>query len=735
VQVYAPGFRNPYDVLLTKSGRLYTIDNGANAGWGDVPINEGPAGNCTNGVNEPGTTDQDTLHLISGAGYYGGHPNPTRGNKANTFNSPAQSPVASANAIECDYRAPGTNGSITTFSASTDGLAEYTASNFGGALKGDLLATSFDNTLYRVKLDAAGSGLVLKEALFSTVGSNPLDVTAQDDTGQFPGTIWVANYGTGAITVFEPNDFGGGGGSTCTGAYSTTLDEDGDGYTNADEIDNHTNPCSAADVPPDWDHDKISNLNDPDDDNDGLPDTSDPFAIDAKNGTATTLPVRYTWDTNSPPAGGLLNLGFTGLMTNKSSNYESLFAAANMTAGGAAGVVTIDKVPAGDAYQANNTQQYAFQFGVKAPTSGPFTAHTRIVAPFAGLVPKNYQSMGIFIGNGDQDNYVKLVTSANGGAGGVEFLKEVGGTATPRPQAAVAMPGPDAVDLYLTIDPAAATVQPSYAVTTGGVMGARVNLGVPEPIPASWLTSATTGLAVGIISTSYGSGTEFPATWDLIEVTSDAAPPPPPPTGLVAAYNFDEGMGTAVTDRSGSGNNGTTANTAWSAAGKYGGALSFNGTSSWVTVADSASLDLTSALTLEAWVNPAALGTSWRTVLFKEQTGGMVYSLYANEATGHPVGQVNIGGEQNALGSSGLPLNTWTHLALTYDGQTLTLYVNGVPAGSKAQTGLVPVSTGVLRIGGNGIWPEWFSGLIDNARVYNRALTQVQIQSDMQTPI
>jgi hypothetical protein len=113
----------------------------------------------------------------------------------------------------------------------------------------------------------------------------------------------------------------------------------------------------------------------------------------------------------------------------------------------------------------------------------------------------------------------------------------------------------------------------------------------------------------------------------------------------------------------------------------------------------------------------------------------MVYSLYANENTGRPVGQVDIGGEQNALGSAGLPVNTWTHLAVTYDGQTLTLYVNGAPAGSKAQTGLVPTSAGVLRIGGNGIWPEWFSGLIDNVRIYNRALTQAQIQSDMQTPV
>jgi hypothetical protein len=141
------------------------------------------------------------------------------------------------------------------------------------------------------------------------------------------------------------------------------------------------------------------------------------------------------------------------------------------------------------------------------------------------------------------------------------------------------------------------------------------------------------------------------------------------------------------------------------------------------------------ALTLEAWVNPAALGTTWRTVLFKEQSAGMVYSLYANEATGRPIGQVNIGGEQNALGSTGLPLNTWTHLAVTYDGRVLQLYVNGMVVGSKAQTGAVPASSGVLRMGGNGIWPEWFSGRLDDVRVYNRALTQTEIQADMSTQV
>jgi hypothetical protein len=533
VQVYAPGFRNPYDLLIANSGRMYTIDNGANAGWGDVPINEGPTGNCTNGVHEPGPTEPDALQLITGPGYYGGHPDPTRGNMANTFNSNQQSPVSSSNPVECDFRDPTVQPNITTFpGGSTNGLAEYTASNFSSAMKGDLLAASFDNTIYRVKLNSTGDGLAFKQALFSTVGSSfygPLDVTTQGDAGNLPGTVWTGDYSNGNIYVFEPNDFSGGG-SSCTGADSTTLDEDGDGYKNADEIDNQTNPCSAADVPPDWDHDFVSNLNDPDDDNDGQPDTSDPYAIDANNGTTTNLPVSYSWNNDVQSPGGLLGLGFTGLMTNGSANYESLYDPAQMTAGGAAGVMTVDSVADGDALGSANTQQYGFQFGFSTTGLGTFTAHTTILAPFAGLTPQNNQSMGVFLGKGDQDNYVKIVTSANGGAGGIQFVKEVGGVVTNRPQAAVTLPGPGSVDLYLTVDPAAGTVQPSYSVTTGGVAGVRTNLGAPEPIPAGWLTSPA--LAAGVISTSAGAAPPFPATWDLIEVLNGTGP-----TGSVGTWD------------------------------------------------------------------------------------------------------------------------------------------------------------------------------------------------------
>jgi len=76
---------------------------------------------------------------------------------------------------------------------------------------------------------------------------------------------------------------------------------------------------------------------------------------------------------------------------------------------------------------------------------------------------------------------------------------------------------------------------------------------------------------------------------------------------LVAAYSFNEGAGTSVGDASGNGHTGTVTG----AAGQFGGALSFDGTDDWVTVADAAGLDLTTGMTLEAWVNPTAL-RGWR---------------------------------------------------------------------------------------------------------------------------
>ncbi|MGI9455318.1 MAG: malectin domain-containing carbohydrate-binding protein, partial [Aeoliella sp.] len=536
VQVHAPGFRNPYDVLITESGRMYTIDNGPNAGWGGTPNGEGPGGNATNDPKNGGSTHDDGLHFVSGPGYYGGHPNPTRSNPNNTFNDlNPQSPVSVGNPVESDYRKPGDgDGALHVWGSSTNGLTEYTASNFQGSLRGDLLAASFNNSIKRVKTNAAGDAVVLEEQLFTSAGSVPLDVTAVADDGLFPGTVWVAAIGSGKIHVFEPADYGG-----TIIVSGDGDDQDGDGYTDDDEIANGTSPTNAADFPPDHDEDFISNLLDPDDDNDSLLDTTDRFAIDANNGLTTPIGVSYNWENEGSEVGGLINAGFTGLMTNNVNNYEDLFDPGMLTSGGAAGVLTLDEISAGNATGSLNSQEQAFQLGVNVASAvTPVTAHTRILAPFASETPQGEQSMGLFIGNGDQDNYFKIVI----GATGISTQLEVLGSVINGPTDVVSLPGPGAIDLYLTIDVSASSVQASYEIDGGG----RINLGLPVLVPSIWLTNASQGMAAGIISTSHGSAPPIPATWDLIEVVAEAASNLAPILAPISPQTLSEGENKTV---------------------------------------------------------------------------------------------------------------------------------------------------------------------------------------------
>jgi chitodextrinase len=189
-----------------------------------------------------------------------------------------------------------------------------------------------------------------------------------------------------------------------------------------------------------------------------------------------------------------------------------------------------------------------------------------------------------------------------------------------------------------------------------------------------------------------------------------------------------------LTDLSGNGNNGTISGATWTVSGKYGNALSFNGTNARVTVNNSASLQLTSAMTLEAWVFPTTVNSAWRDVIYKGDDNYYLMAMSNNSS--HPVAGAILGGVYaEAIGPNALTANTWVHLATTYDGATVRLYVNGVQVASQAKTGTIATSTNPLQIGGDSIYGQYFAGRIDEVRVYNRGLSVAEIQSDMNTPL
>ena len=219
----------------------------------------------------------------------------------------------------------------------------------------------------------------------------------------------------------------------------------------------------------------------------------------------------------------------------------------------------------------------------------------------------------------------------------------------------------------------------------------------------------------------------------VASVSTPAAPPVP--AGLVLGYSFDAGSGSSVADVSGNGNTGSVQGASWSAQGRYGGAMSFNGSSSLVQVPASASLGLSSAMTLSAWIDPAVSQSGWRTIMQRQADA---YFLNASNSSGplRPAGGGTFGGSSNYVGGpTASPVGSWTHVALTYDGSLLVLYVNGVQVASKPYRGRFRRrrvrcgSVGISRMGSTS------SGLIDDVRVYNRALTQAEIQTDMATPL
>ncbi len=599
VQIFSPGYRNSYDLVITESGALYVTDNGANGGWGGFPENEGTAA-VNNNYNplEPGSTspsngeqidNKDHLELVTtdienyiSGSFYGGHPNPIRANPLGAGlytdnnsllgstgtpiwrtqlydpdgSTPGSTtnpnlglpvdwppvPVSMANPVEGDWRGPSVpnpdgpdDNPIVIWSTNTNGITEYKASNFDNAMKGNLLATHSGGNLHRLQLNADGTSQELAQNFLSGIGGFTLGLTANGDDEVFPGTIWAGTI-NGIIAIFEPQDV-----IDCIlpgdEGYDPLADYDFDGYSNQDEIDNGTDHCNGGSQPSDFDKvlgtPFVSDLNDLDDDGDGIPDALDPMQLGnplSIGSQAFSLPIYNDLFIDQQGLGGIFGLGLTGLMNNGDAGLNWLNwlddrdqgPNPNDVLGGAAGLMT-SHMTSGTALGSLNTQEKGYQYGVRSGmTTGQFTV-TGAMIGFTGPLRLYGNTaaiggeLGFQIGDGTQSNYIKFVVTVDG----FLALQEINDV----PQAAIEFNLPEEmrpsndIVFHFVVNPSDGQVLLEYQIDGG----ARATLGslTAQGSILNAIQQLDSDLIVGFIGTSGTDGVELEGTWDYLNVVPE----------------------------------------------------------------------------------------------------------------------------------------------------------------------------------------------------------------------
>jgi len=199
------------------------------------------------------------------------------------------------------------------------------------------------------------------------------------------------------------------------------------------------------------------------------------------------------------------------------------------------------------------------------------------------------------------------------------------------------------------------------------------------------------------------------------------------------------GVTNTVEDLSGNGNHGTIQGTPASVAGKVGQALQFTSSlTQWLDIHERAkapSLDITGSLTVAAWINPSGVGTI-DPIFAKGYATSLQYYLDVHKSgTSWYLGVQlkNVAGTIRTVNSAtSVAVNAWTHVAFTYDGSTIKLYVNG---GQDANTGTLagPLATSVydatVAVYPNSPTTYFYDGVIDELQVIASALRPAEISS------
>jgi len=213
------------------------------------------------------------------------------------------------------------------------------------------------------------------------------------------------------------------------------------------------------------------------------------------------------------------------------------------------------------------------------------------------------------------------------------------------------------------------------------------------------------------------------------EISTIYADTPNPDSGddaLVSWWKFNENAGNTASDSQGA-NNGSILGPQWTSDGAEGSALTFDGVNDFVLVTNADNLNVSDQITIMAWAKTSENKTA-KIVEKGDWDGNSILQDHWNGWAG----QIRTASNQSySLNwGNGIPVyDEWYHIALTYNGAVLKLFVNGQLTNSKQVTGELHINGRDFVIGSNNGAQKFFHGSIDDVRFFNKALTQTEIQA------
>jgi autotransporter-associated beta strand protein len=261
------------------------------------------------------------------------------------------------------------------------------------------------------------------------------------------------------------------------------------------------------------------------------------------------------------------------------------------------------------------------------------------------------------------------------------------------------------------------------SATSGGPYTTIANVGTTRFTD----TNISNGTSYYYVVASVDSIGEMPSSAEVVAT---------PNTGQVSYLKFDEASGIRVIDSWGA-THGTLAATAGRDVGKYGQALKLDGTANAYATLPTGIVSALNDFTISTWLKMDAK-TNWMRV-FDFGTGTTKYmflSIQAGSANVMRYAIKNGGAEQVVSYNYTLPLNTWTHFAITQSGNTCTMYINGTAVASNTGLTIKPSAIGSTTqnyLGRSQFNDPLLKGSIDEFKLYSRALTAAEIAQNMKS--